>query len=332
MGAPLIWTTEKIKTEARKQHGKKYDYSQIQGNGRKTFVNVGCKLHGLFDIKVSRIVKGDGCPSCLGNYRKSKEQREQIGSAQRGIAKGPSPHRMSVPEIKARIRELHGNKFGLEFITSDIKTRHLTLVCKVHGKFDKGRGDILHSSKTGCPKCNGGKKLTPEEYVARIKPNQPKWMSFKDTDYQGSQFLVTAVCKYHGEVRFKPYSILFNAERIACLDCNAQRIRDKRIASGQYPDPKTQDLYLRYRQTVRRLSNRAARKHFPGERTHDLHLDHIFSIKEGFRLKVPARVIGHITNLELSPRKVNQSKQTKCGKTLVRLYKDYEKWIRKNAS
>ena len=50
------------------------------------------------------------------------------------------------------------------------------------------------------------------------------------------------------------------------------------------------------------------------------HLDHKYSIIEGFKNKVPPKVIGSIDNLEFIPYNVNVSKGTKCSIKLEELY------------
>ena len=50
------------------------------------------------------------------------------------------------------------------------------------------------------------------------------------------------------------------------------------------------------------------------------HLDHKYSITEGFKNKVPPKVIGSIYNLEFIPYNVNVSKGTKCSIKLEELY------------
>lgn len=50
------------------------------------------------------------------------------------------------------------------------------------------------------------------------------------------------------------------------------------------------------------------------------HLDHKYSITEGFKNKVPPKVIGSIYNLEFIPCNVNTSKGTRCSITLKELY------------
>jgi hypothetical protein len=60
-------------------------------------------------------------------------------------------------------------------------------------------------------------------------------------------------------------------------------------------------------------------------RSRDLHLDHIYSISEGFKNNIPAEVIGHWTNLRLIPKIENSSKGAKCHKTIEELFEDYNR-------
>ena len=62
-------------------------------------------------------------------------------------------------------------------------------------------------------------------------------------------------------------------------------------------------------------------------RGNDFHLDHIFSISEGFRNDIPAYIIGHVTNLRILPSSENCSKQGKCHKTIDQLYEDFNGFV-----
>lgn len=61
------------------------------------------------------------------------------------------------------------------------------------------------------------------------------------------------------------------------------------------------------------------------QRSNQLHLDHIYSISEGFKNNIPAEVIGHWTNLRLIPKIENSSKGAKCHKTVEELFEDYNR-------
>ena len=63
------------------------------------------------------------------------------------------------------------------------------------------------------------------------------------------------------------------------------------------------------------------------QRSKDLHLDHIYSIAEGFKNNIPPEIIGHWTNLRLLSKIDNSSKGAECHKTIEQLYEDYEREI-----
>lgn len=59
------------------------------------------------------------------------------------------------------------------------------------------------------------------------------------------------------------------------------------------------------------------------QRSKDLHLDHIYSIAEGFKNNIPPEIIGHWTNLRLISKIENSCKGSNCHKTKEQLYEDY---------
>jgi len=58
-------------------------------------------------------------------------------------------------------------------------------------------------------------------------------------------------------------------------------------------------------------------------RSKDMHLDHIYSIREGFKNNIPAYIIGHWTNLRLISKVENSSKGSVCHKTSDQLFEDF---------
>lgn len=87
-----------------------------------------------------------------------------------------------------------------------------------------------------------------------------------------------------------------------------------------------------YYNAVRLITNKNWYEHFhklngagPNKRSRDLHLDHIYSIAEGFKNDVPPEIIGHWTNLRLLPKIENSSKGSVCHKTIEELFEDYNR-------
>ncbi|HPM74245.1 MAG TPA: hypothetical protein PLA71_00820 [Saccharofermentans sp.] len=62
-------------------------------------------------------------------------------------------------------------------------------------------------------------------------------------------------------------------------------------------------------------------------RINSYHLDHIFSIAEGFKQKIPAEIIASVANLQMLECSVNIKKRAKCWITKEQLLEDYEKGL-----
>jgi len=109
-----------------------------------------------------------------------------------------------------------------------------------------------------------------------------------------------------------------------------QKLSD-RNKEWQSLNPKDRTLVEEYYNAVKLVTNKNWYEHFydinPNklERSNQLHLDHIYSISEGFKNNIPVEVIGHWTNLRLIPKIENSSKGAKCHKTIEELFEDYNR-------
>jgi hypothetical protein len=87
-----------------------------------------------------------------------------------------------------------------------------------------------------------------------------------------------------------------------------------------------------YYHAVRLVTNRNWYEKFhllngqgPNKRSREMHLDHVYSISEGYKNNIPPEVIGHWTNLRLISKIENSSKGPDGHKTIEQLYEDYDK-------
>lgn len=112
------------------------------------------------------------------------------------------------------------------------------------------------------------------------------------------------------------------------------KIHKVRIANGTRIelDLQSYENYKKYKKLVRYYSNRSYneyREHIDptNVRGKDWHLDHIFSIFEGFKRNISPKIIGHVSNLQLISSLSNLRKQEKCHKTEQDLFEDYNNFI-----
>ena len=104
-----------------------------------------------------------------------------------------------------------------------------------------------------------------------------------------------------------------------------RKIRETKIAKGQIFPP-DDPHYLEFKKYKRKVyywthkNDLSCLTHYDKRALKGYHLDHKYSITEGFRNNVPPKVIGNIHNLEFLYYKDNCSKGTKCSITLEELY------------
>lgn len=183
---------------------------------------------------------------------------------------------------------------------------------------NKGIGKIVSKSTTD----NHWRKKDPEKskkanekFSNGFRNGEHKPWEDRNRDYEAS--LAAA-----RETWFKKYGV-DNPSK-----CPAIRQKLSKSALDRYPGT-DRTLEEEYYNAVRLITNKNWYEHFHDinpdklQRSRDFHLDHVYSISEGFKNNIPPEIIGHWTNLRLIPKIENSSKGGKCHKTKEQLYEDY---------
>lgn len=106
---------ENIISEVERIYGDAYETDMIENNGVSDYVTLKCKKHALiFRKRLSRLLKGSGCPLCSGKARKTFEQFVEDA------------------------RKVHGDKY--EYNDSNYVNSHtkIGITCPEHGEFIGG--------------------------------------------------------------------------------------------------------------------------------------------------------------------------------------------------
>lgn len=126
------------------------------------------------------------------------------------------------------------------------------------------------------------------------------------------------------EIKFKKKETLFNNFGVTTvwkLQCVIDKTRETNIQSGHWISDCDKSFAQLYYEKVWKFTNKQELKslnNFDKRGRIDLidsahHLDHKFSIKEGFKNNLLPYYIGHINNLEMLPARENCSKGSKCS-------------------
>jgi very-short-patch-repair endonuclease len=121
--------------QAKKLHGNKYDYSEVEYVNFNTKVKVICPLHETFEVTPCNHLKKDaprGCKKC-GRISTSDKQR------------------FSSEDFIKKSKSIHGNIY--DYSKSKYKGifDKVTIICNKHREFEQVAK--VHLMGSGCPKC-----------------------------------------------------------------------------------------------------------------------------------------------------------------------------------
>jgi len=179
--------------------------------------------------------------------------------------------------------------------------------------------------KRRCPYCAGLKKKTIEEVKQCIEKFNYKYLG---SIYKNAHTKLDLVCPNEHTYRV---TLVDFQQGTRCRICYSERLRESMIGENHfnwknYSDEDRKDLKL-YKDEVVKLSNINYRLYKDIINTHNLergrnkyHLDHIYSIIDGFNNKVLPEVIASPVNLRMLAENENISKNGTSHMTLEQLY------------
>lgn len=122
----------------------------------------------------------------------------------------------------------------------------------------------------------------------------------------------------------------YGAKSVFSLPEFQNKIKETRIANGSMIDPQLRTEKEKYWLEVMKITERNWNEHQDKINPNNLdrkyeenHLDHIYSIFQGFKDNIPPEIIGHWTNLQLLPASENMNKNWRCDKSKEQLFEDY---------
>lgn len=197
-------TTEEFIEDARKIHGDRYDYSQVQYVNSRNKVILCCRIHGNFLQSPQSHLSGQGCPVCKGGVR------------------------MTQDEFLEAVKSVHGDKYNLDKVVYVSSHAKVTVTCPDHGDFEVLANNFVRGH--GCPACAHYRTARAErffriEFVHRaVEVHEGKY-DYSKVHYTGSHDKVTITCPVHGDFQQRAYHHLAGH---GCPEC-AREARIKRL-------------------------------------------------------------------------------------------------------
>jgi len=196
-----IMTNDEFIEKARKVHGDKYDYSQVDYVGPNEKVTIICPKHGPFTQRPkSHLYDRRGCKTC-GNNMKSTEDFIQDA------------------------KKVHGDKYDYSEVDYNGANKNVTIICPKHGPFPQTPSN--HLKGYGCSSCGDNMKST-EDFIRDAKKVHGDKYDYSEVDYKGGNKKVTIICPKHGPFRPTAQSHL---NGIKCRKCSSEELSVKKTKS-----------------------------------------------------------------------------------------------------
>ena len=198
-------TTEEFIQDARKVHGDKYDYANVDYKGAKTKVCIICHEHGKFEQTPSSHLQGQGCPKCANETNGGHK-------------------RLSISAFIKKSREVHSDKYNYSKVKYDGAKTKVCIICPEHDEF--WQSPTNHLSGCGCPKCGVEKKReshtsSKEEFIKKARELHGDKYDYSKVEYVNNATKVCIICPKHGNFEQTPNNHLQGA---GCPKCNLSHL------------------------------------------------------------------------------------------------------------
>jgi len=133
--------------------------------------------------------------------------------------------KLTTNEFIMNARGVHGDRYDYSFVQYSGNRNKILIRCKVHGIFEQTPTRHLYGD--GCPKCNGGVKITKNEFINRAVQIHGDKYDYSLVDYINSRMKVELICSIHGVFEMIPNNHLMGQE---CPKCKNKSLGERRIA------------------------------------------------------------------------------------------------------
>lgn len=125
--------------------------------------------------------------------------------------------KLTTEEFIQKAKLIHGDKYDYSLVNYTGGQIPVKIICPEHGIFEQR--PAKHIFGQGCPKCNGTRLKTTEEFIKQAKEVHGDTYDYSKTEYgKNNRDPVIIICKLHGE--FKQTPVHHINCKCGCPKCN----------------------------------------------------------------------------------------------------------------
>lgn len=112
---------------------------------------------------------------------------------------------------------IHNNKYDYSLINYKNARTKIKILCPIHGIFEQSPES--HIRNHGCPKCNGGVKLSQEFFIKKSNDFHKNKYDYSLVRYENSSTKIKILCPIHGVFEQRPNEHL----KYGCEKCGIEK-------------------------------------------------------------------------------------------------------------
>jgi hypothetical protein len=239
-------TTEEFVQRAKKVHGERFDYSQVDYKNNSTKVLILCHKHGKF-LQTPATHYKHGCPQC----KKVKLSKDRA---------------FTTEDFLERSSHIHHGKYSYHLVKYINAHTKVSIECPIHGYFDQL--PMAHLKGHGCKKCLQNKlsvlyKSSIQNFIVKADIIHNKKYDYRLASYENSHTKIPIICPKHGLFEQSPNKHLIGQGCPHCAESIGEiKIRhflqknnflfeqEKSFSDCQYKRPLQFDFYLPNLKTI----------------------------------------------------------------------------------
>ncbi|URQ64333.1 endonuclease domain-containing protein [SAR86 cluster bacterium] len=173
--------------EAKKVHGNRYIYKNVDYQGSQKKISIICRKHGPFLTLPSVHLDGRNCNKCS----------TEIGA--RKIS-------LSTNSFIKQAKAFHGNKYDYSEVKYKNQRTKVTIICPKHGKFKAVPTAHLRSDcyKCGLEKIGNLKRKSQKNLINDFKKVHGEKYDYTNVKYQSNKHKIEIICPIHGPFKQVP--------------------------------------------------------------------------------------------------------------------------------
>lgn len=174
-------------------HGDYFSYVDVDYQGAKKPVAIGCPRHGIFFQTPATHLRGGGCKAC-------NQENQKI----------------TFEEFRKRVEKVHSSKYSYSpegWRGSDLD---VLIECPTHGLFSQNL--YIHLQGSGCPRCS--RVTNTEDFILQSREVHGSTYNYSQVIYHNTRDKVEILCKVHGSFQQTPNMHLLGN---GCPRCKASK-------------------------------------------------------------------------------------------------------------